>query len=404
MMLRVGLVLAALLAIAVVLGGVFADGQPAATHSDPPPVPPATAAATQPLPQLVGFTINLHQPGDIQPALDAVDHLADLGFNGLQLTVPVFQTNGSDASPRRMEQPGYSATDEQILAVLTRAEEHGMHTNLLWQINFTHPRGNEWRGKIQPPAWDPWWQAYRELLIHHAKLAATANADAFTVGCELLSTHKPEFKHQWHATIALARKHFTGRLVYSSTWDSFHSYPAWETLDLIGISGWWNLTRQAADADNPTDAELAARWATIRHELEGFAAAFSKPLIITEVGYPTIPWALKDPWNYVPDRDTKPDPHAQARGYASFLDAWSDVFAPPGLARRSEAFAAVFFYEWSPYADSGAPGDFGYSPRNKPAEPLLEAWLHRDRPTPTTATAPANATASPPASSSTSHR
>ncbi|MEM6551517.1 MAG: hypothetical protein AAF750_05255 [Planctomycetota bacterium] len=352
--------------------GTVSEGAERAEYIEP------GAAATQPLPQLVGFTINMHHPYDVTPAIEAIDELHRLGFNALQLTVPVFQEHGSSPVPVRDIRPSRSPSDEQILAVLRHAKSYGMHTNLLWQINFTAPRGNEWRGKIRPPDWGVWWTAYYGLLGEHADLARRAGADVFTIGCELLSTHAPEFRQQWLKAVAEARKRFPGRIVYSSTWDSFEKYPAWDGLDVVGVSGWWNLTRGAADPENPTDAELKGRWVQIKKGLLAFAERQGRPLLITEVGYPTIPWALRDPWNYIPRSDTVPDAEAQARGYASFTAAWADTIAPPGLASRSDDFLGVFFYEWSPFMSSGTPNDFGYSPRNKPAEAIVTQWIVRD--------------------------
>ncbi|MEM9295618.1 MAG: hypothetical protein AAGA57_07440 [Planctomycetota bacterium] len=351
--------------------------------------------------QVVGFTLNLHRPHDLTDALAAVDAVADLGANALQLTVPVFQDHGSSDGPRRIEREGKSPSRDQMLAVLRRAKERGLKTILLWQINFENPRGNEWRGKIEPPDWDRWWDDYHALLEFHARVAGQAEADVLVIGCELLSTHQSKFRRQWLETADLARTHFGGRLVYSSTWDSFHSYPAWDALDLVGVSGWWDLTRNAADAQNPNDDELDARWAEIRGALAEFARRTDRPLLITEVGYPSIPWALKDPWNYIPKADTKPDGQAQARGYASFFRGWRRVIAPaPGTAPGSEAepasqtdpatWAGVMFYEWQPWGEPGGPDDFGYAVRNKPAERVIRDWFAPARQAPQAAASTAD--------------
>ncbi|MEM7680473.1 MAG: hypothetical protein AAF288_00810 [Planctomycetota bacterium] len=405
MMLR-GLLALCVLVWAVGLVGVLLAPEPAGAESresTPALAERLAAEVAEPLDrQLVGFTINLHRPTDIAETLTAVDAVADLGANTLQLTVPVFQDHGSSDGPRRIERIGKSPSRDQMLAVLGHAKQRGLKTILLWQINFENPRGNEWRGKIQPPDWDRWWEDYRALLEFHARVAAQAEADVLVIGCELLSTHQAEYRRHWLEAAELARTHFGGRLVYSSTWDSFHSYPAWDALDLVGVSGWWNLTRNAVDADHPTDAELDARWAEIRASLADFSSRAGRPLLITEVGYPSIPWALRDPWNYIPKSDTKPDGQAQAKGYESFLRGWQGVIAPGTHASAAtntnpSQWAGVLFYEWQPWGEPGGPDDYGYAVRNKPAEALLRQWFKPAMPR----ASPPNPTAAPDATAPT---
>ena len=105
------------------------------------------------------------------------------------------------------------------------------------------------------------------------------------------------------------------------------------------------------------------------------AADIHKPILITELGYPCLPWGLKDPWNYVPDGKAPVTPQIQAIGYQSFCDSWGQLIRPYAPT-PANGFAGVIFYTWDPY--NGGPTDPGYGVWGKPAQPIIRKWLHRN--------------------------
>jgi len=326
------------------------DAEPVPTRPDPPAPEPHAALPTP----TFGVTINLWHVRDPDRLTDAIDRVADLGFNTLQVVTPVFQRDGAAPAVERVVGPHHGPTDEAIALALTHAKRRGLATALMMQVNFTRPRGNEWRGKLLPPDWPAWWAAYRDRLVEFAELAAEHDADALSVGCELLTTQQPRHAEPWRETIALARQAFPGTLYYSTNWDAYASFPAWRALDLVGISGYWDLTAAAADPDVATDDEVLARWADIQRNLAAFADRLDRPLLVTEVGYPALPWALRDPWNYLLG-DASLDAAAPARAYRLLARAW----LPRLTARRSAApgpadfptLLGLVLYEWDLYHD-----------------------------------------------------
>ncbi len=151
--------------------------------------------------------------------------------------------------------PAEALSREDLVRVLKHAKARGLKTVLMPQINFVHPRGNEWRGKIQPYDWSAWWQQYDRMIREHLAIANEADVDVFVVGCELL-TQTADHEAHWRDVIDMARQHFNGALTYSTNWDSYTKVRFWDGLDAIGISGYWDLTTSAKDAAAPTDAEL----------------------------------------------------------------------------------------------------------------------------------------------------
>lgn len=353
-----------------ILGAVIAPDQ---TGDDP-------LRATQTLPRnappkhqpLCGFAISLHHTDHLHLYLQAIDEMATMGFNCVEVATPAFQTNGQSNQIRVETGPGRGPQRWQLLKLLHHAKRRNLTTALMPQVLFTDPRGNEWRGKIHPDQWDPWWHSYRRVIDYFLDVANETSVDIFSVGSELLSTERQS--HRWAWLIGHARKRFGGRLTYSTNWDHYHVPTLWRDLDMIGISGYWDLSSSAGSGPQ-TLGQLTNRWREIRQKLLGFAAAHNRPILFTEIGYPSLPWAIKDPWNYINDAQTHADPNAQAMGYASFLAAWDDLLTSQP---QIQLFSGVFFYAWDPYRQ-GSDQDTGYGVRGKPTLNLLKRWLVRQR-------------------------
>ncbi len=331
--------------------------------------------------QLIGAALNLYHTDHLSLYHNALEQMSDTGFNAVQIVTPMFQVDGASAAVQLRRGKGLGPSKADIVSLLTHAKELGMSTMLMPQINFTKPRGNEWRGKLQPQHWDPWWASYRAAIGEFLEIAEANDVDVFVVGCELLTTHKPEHEARWRDLIAVSRQSFSGRLTYSTTWDTYPKVGFWDDLDAVGVSGYWDITTLAEDPGQPTDDELASRWLEIKQRLLAFAQSQDKPVLLTEVGYPSLPWALTKPWNYINKDKLPPDPEAQARGYAAFISAWHDSIQPNKQETDSMNYwsgphpAGVFFHKWDPY-HRGGPEDYGYGVAGKPAYRHLIDWLN----------------------------
>ena len=111
--------------------------------------------------------------------------------------------------------------------------------------------------------------------------------------------------------------------------------------------------------------KLIDSWSPIRDDLTRFARVQDLPLILSEVGYPSLPWANAHPWNYVAGKN-KADHAMQARCYEAFFASWAQTFSD------IEGPAAGFFcYHWDPY-HRGHSSDTGYGVMGKPAKKVIE--------------------------------
>jgi hypothetical protein len=222
-------------------------------------------------------------------------------------------------------------------------------------LDVTAP--GKWRGTLAPKDVDAWWMAYEAFVLHHARLAADVGAQALVIGSELGSTET--WRDRWYHLISNVERAYTGALWYSANWDHYEHVSFWPRLDAIGVTGYFELTR---DRDAGADA-LARAWTAPRDALLAFAARHELPLVLTEIGYPSVDGGAARPWDYTARGAV--DLEEQRRAFRALATAWG-----------GSALAGLYVWEWS--GDGGAK-DRGYSPRGKPAACELAAWWASER-------------------------
>jgi hypothetical protein len=336
---------------AALAAGLAAGGPPRAPIPTPRP--------------LLGFAVNAHHIGDLSLYLDAVDAIAELGANGLVVVTPMFQDRADSDEIRFL--PDRCPTDAQLVAILRRARRRGLHTTLLPIVLLQHPGDDDWRGVIRPADPDAWWASYGRVVDRFVGVALAADVDALSVGSELNSMEREV--RRWDGLITRVRERFGGALTYTANWDRYREVPFWSQLDFIGVSAYFELAPGNPQA--PVE-RLADAWRAERRRLLAFAAARDRPLVLMELGYPSLPWAAARPWDYVPQGDVRADHDAQARCFRAFFDAWSPAFTSAGPA------LGVHCYAWDPYRH-GEPTDTGYGVAGKPALDVIRDAFARIR-------------------------
>jgi hypothetical protein len=324
----------------------------AASASAAPPAPEATRVPWR------GVSMQLTQgPDALTVYRPLIKEIAEMGANTILLGVAAHMEHAR-AQAIFIEARATPARDD-LVTLIKEARELRLKVILMPIVLLKHPRGSEWRGVIDPPDWDKWWQDYRDFIKYFADAAREGEADAFIVGSELVSTEK--YEEEWRTTIYTARAHYPkGLLGYSANWDHYKPIKFWGMLDFIGMTSYYTL----ADRKNPTIEEIAARWAPVKKEIMEWRAGIDKPLMLTEVGWCSQEGAATAPWNYYQNMKATPDGHEeQRRLYEAFLKVWDNT---PGLM-------GVCWWEWT--TAPGGTGDFNYTPRNKPAEQVLRRWL-----------------------------
>ncbi|MEZ4434144.1 MAG: hypothetical protein R3F65_17205 [bacterium] len=327
-----------------------------ATDAPAADAPPALDPAPPPPDRLDGFALSLYYegPGPELRYEAMVDRAADAGAGALSVVVQWAQPDvtASELAPHPTETPA----DDDVRRIIRRARARGL-TVMVFPILWVEKRAlGEWRGTLRPADEARWWASYHRFILHYARLAAAEGAALYSVGSELASLE--DRTDRWRALIADVRAIYPGRLLYSANWDHYREVTFWQHVDLIGLTGYYRLS---ADPDASVD-DLAAAWTAIRETLLRWRLGVGRPLVFTELGYPSLDGAAHDPWDYTAPRAL--DHEEQRRCFAAFTRAWIDT---PQLA-------GVFFWNaWGPTDGRNT----WYTVWGKPAESEVRGWFRR---------------------------
>ncbi len=245
-------------------------------------------------------------------------------------------------------------------AIVKNAHQAGLAVMLKPHLEM-RPRGGGETGdhnriEMESEAdWRQWFRNYETYLLSYAQAARATGADAFCVGREL-DTSVIRRESDWRRIIAGVRKVFPGPLAYSANFDTWHGVGFWDALDFIGVSAYFPLS----DRPDPSLDDLAAGWGRALGPLEEASRRYGRPVLFTEVGYPSVPEAARAPWR---EARLPADVWLQARCYDATLHA---------LAQRPW-IAGAFFWLWERSAEP-AFRDPSHTLPGKPAAYVMARW------------------------------
>ncbi len=188
-----------------------------------------------------------------------------------------------------------------------------------------------WRGDIKfsdPEAKSLFYDSYARWIIALAEL--TSDTDLFVVGTELKQMTGDEA--QWRSIIQAVRRVTKARLTYAANWDHFESVPFWDHLDLIGVQGYFPISKKP----NPAISDLEEGWQPVLNKLKAFHSRVGRPVIFTEFGYNRALNTAAEPWSY--QQDTHPE--------AEQLQARCLNVGLTLLGREHAWFHGAFLWKW----------------------------------------------------------
>lgn len=194
-----------------------------------------------------------------------------------------------------------------------------------------------------------WFLQYRRYLLHEAALAVGMHADLLCVGVEL--SHLSRNEAEWRRLIAEVRAVYHGPLVYAANpGEEFEHLRFWDALDYIGLDEYYPL---------PESLDTSA---LVRHVAQ-VHARFHKPVLLTEVGFPSERGANRHPWD---DAPAPIDLNLQARAYAAIFAAF-----------YAQKWCAGMY--WWKIGTNGFGGseDGSHTPWRKPAMQVMAQWYRR---------------------------
>lgn len=309
-----------------------------------PEVPPDAPYEKEFFQRGVNFTAEFGAPYASVEALESLRQLRAYGVNAVALVVYGWMSEGQPAV-RISRGLGTWESDEGVENLARMAHALGMKVFLkpqLWvrggsptRLDFPDPGGRE-----------RWFRSYGEFLDHYARLAARIHADLFCVGVEL--ARLSQYDEEWRELIAQVRQIYPGPLVYAANFGrDFQEVRFWNDLDYVGLDEYY-----------PLPASLSTE--TLVRRVERVAVEYRRPVLFTEVGFPSLVDAEREPWNDSP-RPLSLD--EQARCYQAIFRAF--------YARRW--FAGMY---WWQVGSNGAGGseDGSFTPWGKPAMDVVRAW------------------------------
>ena len=175
------------------------------------------------------YGVNVYVTDNCEPAAvwqanatNEMRGIKSLGANSVAIAFPfyttgleansVFTTNqchGPTATPYAQ-----SPSPARVAVLVRAAQAEGLQVLLRPSLNESNLDG-QWRGDILPADRPAWFASYNQMMKPYLEMAQSNNVARFTISLELESLTKTD---QWPATIAFARKLYTGQLVFATSW------------------------------------------------------------------------------------------------------------------------------------------------------------------------------------------
>jgi hypothetical protein len=127
--------------------------------------------------------------------------------------------------------PGSDALWPDLLEIIQQGEAKGLSVAIYPQARFAVPVEDWWaEAERDDPGWWPvWFAEYRTFILHHAELAAQAQAEALILGGDWLAPALPggvladgspsgvpqDAEQRWRDLISEARSRFGGQVIWS---------------------------------------------------------------------------------------------------------------------------------------------------------------------------------------------
>ncbi len=252
-------------------------------------------------------------------------------------------------------------TDASLRAATLQAHALGIKVMLKPHIwGRTEQRMESWTDDD----WRAWFDDYLRFAEHYATVARDAQMDAFCIGNEqkVASRHEEE----WRRIISRVRAIYKGPLTYGANFDEVFDVPFWDTLDWIGVSGYFPLVPDAT----PDRATLVSAWQPVLTRLQALSERERKPVLFTEIGYRSARGAAWRQWEI--RHDAPPDLDAQRNAYEAFFEA---VWPQPWVM-------GAYPWKWFSYPNHGRRDGNDYDFEGKPAEAVIRRIYGVRRPQP----------------------
>lgn len=301
-----------------------------------------------------------------------------LGVNWVGIAPFCYEENSTSpevGNCRPADAPRGTLSDAEITRMAELAHSFGLRVMLEPQLV---PASGDWpyvNPQKSEPEWTVWFASYTEMIVHYARLAEETHIDLFSVGAEMYGTTQREA--DWRTVVAAIRQVYNGRITYAAHIFDVYSVSWWDAVDIIGVDAYFPL---ASGNEDPTLDQLKASWLPNVSKLDALSRKFGKPVLFTEVSYPSIHgannWGGDMNWylaKFKQEGSNALDTQLQANLYRALLDSFTG----------KSWWLGVFWYTVTDNPQEGGPYDPSLVPLGKPAEDILRQYYGgTSRPTP----------------------
>jgi hypothetical protein len=302
----------------------------------------------------------------------ALEEVASLGANWTSITPYATMISRDDVEviPYFEYPPG--ELEQRIRTTVRQAHELGLKVLLIPHI---YPWDWSWRGELNPgggargteEGWDSWFASYRRYLLYWADVAREEGVEMISLGVEF-KTASWRFRDRFALLAEEVRERYAGLIVYSANWDEVDEVGFWDRVDVIGLNAFYPLSH----LEEPDPADMVRNAEAFADRLELLARVHGKPVMFTEVGFKALTDSYREPWVWPEDLG---DVAADDAMQALLFDVTFSAYWP------RDWFAGLLVWKFlaDPADDTQEP-PFGFSPRLKPAQDVIEGWFKHDIP------------------------
>ncbi|MFH1878418.1 MAG: hypothetical protein ABH883_06400, partial [Candidatus Omnitrophota bacterium] len=286
---------------------------------------------------------------------ESIEKLAAIGVQYVSICVTHYQEKYDSTE---IISTDMTPSKKSLGHVIKQAHRSGLKVMLKPHIDLIDKYdGTYWRADIGfsiEEDWEKWFMSYEKMIVGYAKLAEKMKIALLCIGTELSFTTQKDDK--WRHIISEVRKVYSGKIVYAANWDNFRNIKFWDELDYIGIDAYFPLTYETS----PGVEDLKKGWQKWIDEINVLHGEIKKPVLFTEIGYPSAQHAPYTPWKN--GECGNADPHIQAKCYKAFFETiW-----------RQSWFAGVYWWKWDTNTRAGGRHNRQFTPQNKPAQRIIE--------------------------------
>ncbi len=290
------------------------------------------------------------------------NHLKKLGINSVQLNPFAYQKN---IATIKLKWNDPTMTEEHILKEIDLAHRTGMSVMLKPHIWLGGWKSKEWRSQIDyedSSKLSLWFKEYSRFIKKQLNIAISGNVEYFVIGTELVKLTK--YKKEWENIISMVREsNYKGKITYACEAWNAKNILFWDKLDFIGLDFYYGFRGDEKDHESLKSFYKQKLIAHMEH-----AKKFQKPIIFTEIGFPSHEFAIRKPYSW-PSAKYNIDDQKQTLGYKMIRNAMEETFFPHG----------IYFWKYVTSLDSYEYKSYprGFQLQGKPAEKEIKIFSQK---------------------------